>query len=354
MTVFKKYLPLVKTAVLLEIFVGLNSGIACLITKSKQIDKGDCVNPFINFICNIAVVLPLSFILYIAYKIITRFRKDTNKQSMPEEIYSSTSSKMRNPLQEISYAMETLSINSISSAKELESIKIIVNSATKQLELISDELLELSKPINNNPSAVQSVPHCPGFIDITTKKLRILVVDDNLLNIKLMDTILTRLGHIVITANNGQEAVNIISNAPTLDIDIIFMDIEMPIMGGIEATKHIRAIFNSDILPIIACTSNGSMKDLQNFKEIGINNHILKPVTEKKIISTVQNTFINKPREQSIELSLQNKPRHDSLLQIYPHLRHSHPHSMAKVSSTDSSDPEPTTLQHIPPKNLLH
>jgi len=351
---YKKFLQLVKTAILLEIFIGSNSGITYLIIKSKQTEQAACINPSINFLINIAFAVPLSLIFYLTYKVIIRFRKDTNKQSIPEEVYSNISSKMRNPLQEISCAIEALSINPIPSTEELESIKTIINNAAKQLELTADELLRLSKTINN-PSTIQNIQHCSSFIDIATKKLRILVVDDSLVNIKLMHTLLTKLGHIVITANNGQEAVNIISSTPTLDCDLIFMDIEMPVMDGLEATRRIRTTFNDNALPIIACTSNGATQDLHNFKKIGINNHILKPVTEKKITLAIQNIFINKPRAQSIELSFQTKPQHNSLLQIYPHLRHSHSHppSIATVSSTESSDPEPTTL-HMPPKNLLH
>ena len=107
----------------------------------------------------------------------------------------------------------------------------------------------------------------------------ILVVEDNPVNQKLIVIFLQKAGFNVTVAGNGQEAVDIVSSGKVFDI--IFMDIHMPIMDGVSATKEIRAMGIS--VPIIALTANVIKEDMDNFIASGMNSHIAKPINFDKL-----------------------------------------------------------------------
>ena len=87
--------------------------------------------------------------------------------------------------------------------------------------------------------------------EVSLKNARILVAEDNPINLKLVSILLEKLGCIVDSAANGEEAVN---KARDGHYELILMDLQMPIMGGVEATKLIRQDISKDI-PIIALTA---------------------------------------------------------------------------------------------------
>jgi PAS domain S-box-containing protein len=106
--------------------------------------------------------------------------------------------------------------------------------------------------------------------------LKILLVEDNLVNqlvaIKLLESMQAQ----VIVAQNGQEALD---KLPLENIDIILMDIQMPIMDGLTATQHIRAQPQYNSLPIIAMTAHAREEDKQQCLAAGMNLHIAKPIS---------------------------------------------------------------------------
>jgi CheY-like chemotaxis protein len=93
------------------------------------------------------------------------------------------------------------------------------------------------------------------------------------MNRKLLATFLKRFGAEVYLAENGEDALDIIRNTP--EISMIFMDIYMPEMNGIEATKELRAMHYNEI--IIACTANNDSNDFAEYKRSGINDILVKP-----------------------------------------------------------------------------
>ena len=103
--------------------------------------------------------------------------------------------------------------------------------------------------------------------------LKILVAEDHPMNRKLLATFLERFGAEVYLAENGEDALDIIRNTP--EISMIFMDIYMPEMNGIEATKELRAMHYNEI--IIACTANNDSNDFAEYKRSGINDILVKP-----------------------------------------------------------------------------
>jgi len=117
----------------------------------------------------------------------------------------------------------------------------------------------------------------------TFKNMRALVAEDNAINQKLILKILGDFGLIVTLANNGEEAVNLRKNN---DYDIIFMDIQMPLLGGIDATKQILDFEKSNNLkhiPIIALTANALQGDRETYLKAGMDDYAAKPLNINQI-----------------------------------------------------------------------
>ncbi len=110
-------------------------------------------------------------------------------------------------------------------------------------------------------------------------KLKILLAEDNIVNQKVATSILgKKWGHEVTIANNGLEAIEALENS---DFDIVLMDVQMPVMDGIEATIKIRNSNSSRInnkIPIIAMTAHAMKGDKESFLEAGMNDYISKPI----------------------------------------------------------------------------
>ena len=128
---------------------------------------------------------------------------------------------------------------------------------------------------------------------IDTAGKRALVVEDNELNMEIAQFMLESEGFVVDKAANGQEAVDKFAESEPGTYDIVFMDIMMPVMGGIEASKAIRALGRADAetVPIVAMSANAFSDDVQNSLDAGMNAHIMKPIDMKKLNSTVQDVL---------------------------------------------------------------
>ncbi len=112
-----------------------------------------------------------------------------------------------------------------------------------------------------------------------------LLVEDNTLNLEIATELLGMTGIQVDTAENGREAVDRFAAAPENYYDIIFMDIQMPVMGGYEAARHIRAMNRPDAgrVWIVAMTANAFVEDMRMSKEAGMNEHVSKPVDLERL-----------------------------------------------------------------------
>ena len=107
-----------------------------------------------------------------------------------------------------------------------------------------------------------------------------LLVEDNDLNSEIAKEIIGMTGAEVVTAENGKTAVDMISSGSEGDFDLIFMDIQMPVMNGYEATAAIRTsnIPAARSVPIVAMTANAFAEDVQLARSAGMNEHISKPL----------------------------------------------------------------------------
>ena len=113
---------------------------------------------------------------------------------------------------------------------------------------------------------------------------RILLVEDNELNREIATEIIGMTGVTIDRAENGKIAVEKVMEAPEKWYDLIFMDIQMPVMNGYEATAAIRALAGSrGKVPIIAMTANAFAEDVQLAKNTGMNEHIAKPLDLNKL-----------------------------------------------------------------------
>ena len=119
---------------------------------------------------------------------------------------------------------------------------------------------------------------------------RILLVEDNELNREIAGEILQMTGTKVETAENGKVAVEKVEASPKGSYDLIFMDIQMPVMNGYEATAAIRSLpGEKGKLPIVAMTANAFAEDVQLAKNTGMNGHIAKPLDMNKLNDVLKN-----------------------------------------------------------------
>lgn len=145
---------------------------------------------------------------------------------------------------------------------------------TVRLALADDEVMVL-------PVAPQ-LPTVPGSLDEARASLRtlqgarVLVVEDNELNRLLAGELLRGVGLNVDFAHNGQLAVDRLSQADA-DYGMVFMDMQMPVMDGLEATRLIRLMPGRAQLPIVAMTANAMLEDSQRCLAAGMNDYISKP-----------------------------------------------------------------------------
>lgn len=117
---------------------------------------------------------------------------------------------------------------------------------------------------------------------------RILVVEDNPLNAEIAQTLLAMAGCEVDIANNGEKAVKIFQEQKEEYYQLILMDIQMPVLNGLEATKRIRSMEKGKTIPILAMSANDFETDRQIAKEVGIDGYIPKPIEVETFYQTIE------------------------------------------------------------------
>lgn len=119
---------------------------------------------------------------------------------------------------------------------------------------------------------------------------RILLVEDNLINMEIANMILTQSGFIVETAENGKIAVDMVSSSEPGYYDAVLMDIQMPEMDGYEATRAIRSLEDRRLasIPILAMTANAFKEDELAAEEAGMQAHIAKPIDVGLLLRTLK------------------------------------------------------------------
>ena len=118
---------------------------------------------------------------------------------------------------------------------------------------------------------------------------RILLVEDNKLNMEIAGFLLEDAGAFVTKVYDGKQAVDTFGQNPVGTFDIILMDVMMPVMDGIEATKAIRLMDREDakMIPIIAMTANAFEEDRQATRDAGMNEHLSKPIVMDEVVKAI-------------------------------------------------------------------
>ncbi len=144
-----------------------------------------------------------------------------------------------------------------------------------------------------------------GGIETLTKKAaerykgnRVLVVDDNAVNQQVILSMLKKFGIRAEAVGNGEEAIEALQ---VIFYDLVFMDIQMPVMDGIEATRIIRSSDSGVInprIPIVALTAHAFREEVKGFLEAGMNDHLAKPIIPEKLIACLERWLNKSPAEQ--------------------------------------------------------
>ena len=123
------------------------------------------------------------------------------------------------------------------------------------------------------------------------KKYKILIVDDIFVNRKLLCEVIKKIGCEFYEAENGKAAINALNEN---SFDVILMDIEMPVMNGLETTRYIRENFTppKNNIPIIALTAHNPADFFDDFNDVGFNQLITKPYIIDKITKIFDSVLI--------------------------------------------------------------
>ena len=131
---------------------------------------------------------------------------------------------------------------------------------------------------------------------------RILLTEDNEINQQIAVELLEGAGATVTVANNGREAVEILSNGPQPPpFDVVLMDLQMPVMDGYQATAKLRSDARFATLPIIAMTAHATMEEKQRCLAAGMNDHISKPIDPDNLFETVGRFYKTMEGAQIVE-----------------------------------------------------
>ncbi len=172
-------------------------------------------------------------------------------------------------------------------------VKNIVEMLQGEIEVQSEAgigtrfTVTLNMPINELPSSQsieEDIPESP----IGSQK--ILIVEDNEINLQIETELLTDLGFALDTAPDGCVAVDMVKHSEPGNYALILMDIQMPVMNGYEATAAIRKLEHPILsnIPIIALSANTFPEDIQKSKEAGMNAHLAKPLDIPKLLELIR------------------------------------------------------------------
>lgn len=152
-------------------------------------------------------------------------------------------------------------------------------------ELLDTIVTALRHPLES-AQAISTAHVRTRRITPTAHSLRILVVEDNVVNQLLALRILEKEGHHVVTSNNGQEAVHRVFSE---DFDVVLMDVQMPVMDGFQATAEIRRKESETNrhIPIVAMTAHALKGDREKCLEAGMDGYVSKPVRSQELFSAI-------------------------------------------------------------------
>ena len=171
------------------------------------------------------------------------------------------------------------------------STSIIIKGAKSPERLLDEVTLFLHKVVSDLPAEKQKMIQKSRNRDSILEGRRILVVEDDVRNVYALVNILEPHGSSVLIARNGQEALDTLHNAKKngdQKIDLVLMDVMMPVMDGLAATREIRKDAQWGKLPIIMLTAKAMPDDQKICLQAGANDYMAKPLDVDKLLSLVR------------------------------------------------------------------
>ena len=157
----------------------------------------------------------------------------------------------------------------------------------------------LEFPIDAEADHAQQVQALPEETEETSplSGMKFLCAEDNAINAEILEMLLETKGASCTICPNGQEIVDAFANVKPGEYDMILMDVQMPVMDGLEATRRIRNGENplGRVIPILAMTANAFLEDMQKSKEAGMDAHLSKPVDIAALEQTVKRFRVTPP-----------------------------------------------------------
>ena len=157
----------------------------------------------------------------------------------------------------------------------------------------------LEFPIDTKADTVQKAQALPEEEETTSplSGMKFLCAEDNAINAEILQMLLETRGASCTICSNGQEIVDAFASVKPGDYDMILMDVQMPVMDGLEATRRIRNGENplGRTIPILAMTANAFLEDMQKSKEAGMDEHLSKPVDISALEQTVKRFRVTPP-----------------------------------------------------------
>ena len=163
---------------------------------------------------------------------------------------------------------------------------IIIKGVKSDERLLDETALFLHRVVDDLPDKKQKIIANLHNKEILFQGKKIMVVDDDMRNVFALSKVLKGKGMEVVKAVNGQMALEVLEKNE--DIDLVLMDIMMPVLDGYEATRKIRGMKKYDKLPIIALTAKAMKEDRQKCIEAGANDYMSKPVNVEKLLSLMR------------------------------------------------------------------
>ena len=161
----------------------------------------------------------------------------------------------------------------------------------------------LEFPIDTEADTVQKAQALPEVEETTSplSGMKFLCAEDNAINAEILQMLLETKGASCTICPNGQEIVDAFASVKPGDYDMILMDIQMPVMDGLEATRRIRSGENplGRTIPILAMTANAFLEDMQKSKEAGMDEHLSKPVDISALEQVVKRFRVPPPKINS-------------------------------------------------------
>ena len=157
----------------------------------------------------------------------------------------------------------------------------------------------LEFPIDAEADKVQTAPALPEEAEAVSplSGMNFLCAEDNAINAEILELLLETKGARCTICSNGQEIVDAFASVRPGEYDMILMDVQMPVMDGLEATRRIRSGENplGRTIPILAMTANAFLEDMQKSRDAGMDEHLSKPVDINALEQTVKRFRVTPP-----------------------------------------------------------